>query len=303
MDIFTVLGSTVGIGFLSGFRLYATVLAIGLAVRFHVFTLSQEMSTLSILADTKVLIAAGAICVIEFLADKIPWVDSAWDSVHTVIRPLAAVALAGAALGDMDPILKTVLALVSGSVALGTHSAKAATRLAVNHSPEPFSNVALSLAEDVAAPLGLWVVLQHPVVALGLVSAFGLLFAVLAPRIYRALKFELAAIRGVLVSWFGEPGGDVDCVYGAAAKSVPELRRSVGWVRFDRSGAVVFETRRSFRDRRYEIAASDVRGIQWRKGLFVDELLIDTPRGEVKFDVFKSASPRPLAHSIPQAAG
>ncbi len=315
MDALALLGSSLGLGFLSGFRLYATVLALGLAIRFHLFHLSKEMSSLAVLADTKVLIAAGAICAIEFLADKIPWVDSMWDTVHTVVRPLAATGLAATALGDMDPFVKTLLALLSGGVALTAHSAKAATRMAVNHSPEPFSNIALSLAEDVAAPVGLWVVMQHPLFALGFVAIFTAVFALLAPRIWRMVAMEFRAIRGVLGSWSGESGpapmtpdaarsnerarnlwnamlalgaesNGLEC---AATASIKPLKRSVGVLRLADDG-LTFVTRRMFRDRTHTIPLDAIRGGRANRGLFLNELVVFTPAGEVKFDVFKAVA-------------
>jgi hypothetical protein len=328
MDALAILGSSLGLGFLSGIRLYATVLALGLAIRFNLFHLSKEMSALQALADTRVLIAAGAICAVEFLADKVPWIDSVWDTVHTVVRPIAATALAATALGDMDPFLKTLLALLSGSVALTAHSAKAATRLAVNHSPEPFSNIALSLAEDVAAPVGLWVVMQHPLWALGFVAVFTAAFALLAPRIWRMVRMEFRAIQGVLRSWSGERGptpdtpdaakssdrarelwnamlelgvgnDGLDC---AATSSVKDLKRSVGMLRLGPDG-LLFQTRRMYRDRSHVIPLAAIRGGRAKKGLFLNELVVHTPDGDVTFDVFKApAAADAVAASLPTVA-
>ena len=296
MDVLALLGSTSGLGFLSGFRLYATVLALGLAVRFELLTLSKELAGMAILGDSRVLAAAGVLCTIEFLADKVPWLDSLWDGIHMFVRPIAAIALAGTALKDIDSVLETVLALLAGGVALTAHSAKAATRLAVNHSPEPFSNIGLSLAEDLAMPFGLWLVIQYPLVALGGVAVFAALFAVVAPRVFRLVRLELKAIAAAARSWAGSSGpagrDRIDC---AATPSIPQLRGSTGWLRFESSGSLVFECRRWFRRRRHEIAASDVRGLSWKSGRLLDELAVETPAGTIRFDVFKSASRRPGA--------
>jgi hypothetical protein len=164
MDVLNLLGTTLGLGLAAGLRLYATVLALGLAVRFEWLTLPPEMASLAVLAHPAVLIIAGLMYVMEFVTDKVPWVDSAWDTVHTVIRPLGAAGLALTAFGELDPVPRVALALLCGSVALSSHTTKAATRLAVNQSPEPVSNVGLSLLGDAAAPALVWFAMAHPLV-------------------------------------------------------------------------------------------------------------------------------------------
>ena len=198
------LASALGLGMLAGARLYATVLAVGLMLRFDWITLPAAWQHASVLADTRVLIAAGVACAIEFVADKIPWVDSAWDSVHTFIRPIGAALLTSSLFSNLEPVYQLLLLLLAGSVALSGHSAKAATRLAVNHSPEPFSNVAVSLVEDGLVAGGLYVLVKHPWVMAGIVLVFLALFAWLAPRIYRALRAEWITFSALLRSWFGK---------------------------------------------------------------------------------------------------
>ena len=188
MDLFELLAPALGIGFLSGFRLYLTVLILGAAVRFDVLNTADKLAGLGVLADWKVMTAAGLLCTVEFIADKVPWFDSTWDAVHTFIRPVAAAVLAAAAMGQIDPGFKAIIALVAGGVALSSHSAKAATRLAVNHSPEPFSNLALSIGEDIAAPVGLWLLLAHPFVLLGVVLVFLVIFFWLAGKVLRWMR-------------------------------------------------------------------------------------------------------------------
>ena len=193
-DALELVAATLGLGFLSGLRLYGTVLALGLGIRFGIWKLSPEMSQLAVLADGRVLAVAAVACAIEFVADKIPWVDSLWDTIHTVIRPVGAVLIASQVLGDVDPAAKVLLMLLGGTVALASHSSKAATRLAVNHSPEPFSNLALSLLGDLLVPAGLWMVFHHPVVTVTVVTLFLAVFAWFAVRVYR---FLLREFRGV----------------------------------------------------------------------------------------------------------
>ena len=153
MDPLNLIGSVMGIGFIAGILLYSTVLALGLGIRFGFLHLSPGMEHVQVLTHPAILIAAGAAYLFEFFADKIPWVDSFGDSFHTFIRPIGAALLAATALAHMDPVLRITAIILCGGVALSSHSSKAAARLAVNHSPEPFSNIGLSLAEDISSPL------------------------------------------------------------------------------------------------------------------------------------------------------
>lgn len=211
MDTISLLGSILGIGFLSGIRLYATVLAIGLAVRLGWLHLSRDLSHLAVLADTRVLAVAGGLVALEFIADKIPWVDSVWDSIHTVIRPVGAALLGFQALGAADPAMQAIVAILCGSIALTGHSSKAATRLAVNHSPEPFSNIGLSVLEDLFVPFGLWLALRHPVLTFSLLAAFLGVFLWLSPKVFRFLRVELTALAWLVRKYFAAetPGAQV----------------------------------------------------------------------------------------------
>ena len=204
MDTLNPLASALGLGMLAGVRLYATVLVVGLLLRFHWFPLPAAWQHASLLADTRVLIVAGVACIIEFIADKIPLVDSAWDSIHTFIRPIGAALLASSLFSNLDPAYQLLLFLLAGGVALTGHSAKAAVRLAVNHSPEPFSNIALSLVEDASVAGGLYLLVKHPWVVVGIVLVFLALFAWLAPRIYRALRAQWALVEALVENWCGK---------------------------------------------------------------------------------------------------
>jgi uncharacterized membrane protein len=197
MDILETLGSTLGLGFLAGMRLYLTVFVLGLASYFGWLDWSPMAAHMKVLGHPFVLITSGVLALAEFISDKVPWFDSMWDSIHTFVRPLGAMLLAGVALGPMDPAAKLALTLITGGVALSSHSSKAATRMIVNHSPEPLSNIALSLAGDLAIPTGTWFVMKYPEVALGFVIVFLLLFSWLAPKIFRLLKMEFLALRGL----------------------------------------------------------------------------------------------------------
>ncbi len=204
MDDLLPVASALGLGLLAGARLYATVFAVGMLLRFEWVTLPVAWQHASVLADTRVLIVSGAACLIEFIADKIPWVDSAWDSVHTFIRPIGAALLTSSLFSNLDPVYQVLLFLLAGGVALSGHSAKAATRLAVNHSPEPFSNAAVSLAEDAAVAAGFYLLVKHPWIMAAVALVLLTFFAWLAPKIYRALRAEWTTFGALLRSWFGE---------------------------------------------------------------------------------------------------
>ncbi len=203
MDALAPLVSVLGLGTLAGARLYATVLGLGLLIRFEWIALPAEWNHAAVLADTRVLILAGIGCAIEFFADKIPWIDSAWDSIHTIIRPIGAALLASALFSNLPPVYQVLLILLAGGVALGGHSVKAATRLAVNHSPEPFSNLALSLGEDVFTAGGLYLLVRHPWVLAAISLGILGLAAWLAPRIYRAIRTGKTALATRWKEWRG----------------------------------------------------------------------------------------------------
>ncbi len=217
MDTLQLIASATGIGVLAGIRLYLTILMLGLAVRFELLRLSGSFSELSVLGSWWVIGFAATATLAEFFSDKIPWLDSMWDSVHTFIRPIGAVALSVAAFDSVHPALRFLLVLLTGGAALTSHSAKAATRLAVNQSPEPFSNVALSLAGDAAVPVGIWMVMEYPLLIGGVAAVFILSALLIAPRIFRVLRIHWIALRSLLACWLnGEedtelpPGGRAD---------------------------------------------------------------------------------------------
>lgn len=295
MESFAPLASALGLGLLAGARLYATVFAIGLALRLEWITVPTTWQHASVLADTRVLIASGIACVIEFIADKIPWVDSAWDSVHTFIRPIGAALVASSLFSNLSPAHQVLLFLLAGGVAFTGHSAKAATRLAVNHSPEPFSNVAVSLTEDAFVAGGLYLLLEHPWVAAGIAVAFLLLFALLAPPIFRALRAEWTALKAAAGSLFGTspepslseannrwldanyPGRQQGLLFSVIATcDVKGMRNAHGTLCIVGPDAVFF-TRRWFRPVRRVIGR--VVGSETREGLLVDRLILTLAEG------------------------
>lgn len=188
MKALTLLGAVTGISLFAGIRLYATVLTVGLCLRYGLLTLPPELSSLAVLSHPNVLAVAGFLAAVEFLADKVPWLDSLWDAIHAFVRPVGAALIAFAAVGHLDPAAEVALVLLCGGVALSSHAAKAGTRLLVNQSPEPFSNLLLSIIEDALSVGGSYFVVAHPLAALSLVVLFLALFALLARRIVRRLR-------------------------------------------------------------------------------------------------------------------
>jgi len=159
----TALAQVVPLAFASGVNLYATVAVLGLSSHYGLVRLPEQFRAF----DHPAIIGAALVMyVVEFVADKIPWFDSLWDAVHTVVRPLGGALIAVTALGDASPTANALVALLGGSIAMTTHLTKTGTRAAANTSPEPFSNWLLSLSEDVLAVGISYGALQHPMIAL-----------------------------------------------------------------------------------------------------------------------------------------
>jgi hypothetical protein len=199
MDLLALLGRTLGFSLAAGVNLYATVALIGLAERYRWVALPPEYAPLG---HAWVIALAAALYVVEFIADKVPWVDTLWDAAHTFIRPIGGAALAVAALGDASPGARVAAALLGGTVAAGSHFAKAGTRVVVNTSPEPFSNWIVSLLEDgFVAALGL-LALKFPVLALA-VSVLVLAIIVTTATVL------VRAVRRRFVAPTAPPGGSL----------------------------------------------------------------------------------------------
>ena len=191
MEKIDLLAVALGLAALAGINLYLTVFATGLAIHFHWITLAQQYQSLEILGDPWIISVAGVLYLLEFFADKIPWVDSIWDAVHTVIRPIGGALLAIQVLGHPNPAFTVIVALLAGGTSLIAHTAKAAARLVSNTSPEPFSNIGLSIGEDIAVLGGLALVHFNPVLAL-IVFLIGIgAFFYFAPKILRAIKTKI----------------------------------------------------------------------------------------------------------------
>lgn len=195
MSALEILGTAASLSLLAGWRLYATVFAVGLAVRMNWWQLPQQLSNLNILSNNWILAAAGLGFVCEFFADKIPWLDSAWDSVHTFIRPVGGALVAWSLISPTDPQMQVLVFLLGGGMALLSHATKSSARLAVNASPEPFSNIALSAVEDAAVAGGLWLTMTHPLVVGGVAIVLVAVFSWMLYVLWGFVRRRIADIR------------------------------------------------------------------------------------------------------------
>lgn len=188
MDPIQLLGLSLGTSFAAGLNLYATLLTAGLLQRFGWVELPASLEALS---HPAILGLAALLFVIEFVADKVPLVDSVWDVAHTAVRPLAAGILVVAGLAEVDTVWRLGAGILAGGVALTSHGAKASTRAAANASPEPFSNWLLSLTEDGMA-IGLtWLALTHPIATAVVVAILMVMAVLLIRALFRFVRARL----------------------------------------------------------------------------------------------------------------
>jgi Domain of unknown function (DUF4126) len=329
MDMIQLIGSAMGLGFVAGLRLYSAILVLGLGLRFGLFHppagLAPHVGTLT---SPLVLTAAAVAYLAEFFADKIPWVDSFWDAFHTFVRPIGAAMLGLAALGASDPALNLAVIILCGGVAFTSHGSKAATRFAVNHSPEPFSNIALSVSEDLFAPVGVWLSMKHPLLVLVLVLIFLSAFAWLSPRIFRLVRLQVTALRSCIGRTSGAPANltlNPATLPDGAANALTSLTRCAEWLPqayahavinavggSDRPAGIrcaakritglrnsvgylaisqddlVFVARRLFRYRVHRINTKDVLSAEVKRGILVNRLILHTAAEEFVFYIFKN---------------
>jgi len=176
---------TMGVAWASGINLYGTLLALGIMSNTGYVDLPADMQ---IIGDPLVIAAAGLMYGVEFFADKVPGVDTGWDTLHTFVRIPAGALLAAGFIGDVTPAAEMAAAIVGGSLAAGTHFTKAGSRVMINTSPEPVSNWSASIVEDVAVFAGIWAAIEHPYVFIGLLAAFILVMIWLLPKLWRGIK-------------------------------------------------------------------------------------------------------------------
>jgi hypothetical protein len=196
MEAVNIIALSMGAAWASGLNLYATVFMLGYMGMTGNIVLPDE---LQLLTDPMVMAAAGFMYCVEFFADKIPGVDSGWDTMHTFIRIPAGAMLAAGAVGDVSPAVELTAALLGGTLAAGSHATKAGSRLLFNTSPEPVTNWGASISEDLLVIAGLWTALHHPVLFLIALVVFVVLMIWLLPRLWRLLK----AIFQKVGAWLG----------------------------------------------------------------------------------------------------
>jgi hypothetical protein len=196
MEAVSIIALSMGAAWASGINLYATIFMLGYMGTTGNIALPTELAVLS---NPMVMTAAGLMYCIEFFADKIPGVDSAWDAIHTFIRIPAGAMLAASAVGDVTPAVALTSALLGGTLAAGSHATKSGTRLLINTSPEPVTNWTASISEDLLVIGGLWTALHHPVLFIIGLIIFTVLMIWLLPRLWRLIKRLLQRIGG----WLG----------------------------------------------------------------------------------------------------
>lgn len=191
MELISNLALAGGLSWASGIRLYATVFIVGVLSKFNYIHLPV---TLEILSNPYVIGISGLLMTIEFLADKIPYIDSVWDSLQTFIRIPAGALLAMGAINTSDPVIATIAALLGGSLTGMTHATKAGSRALINTSPEPVTNIAASFGEEGLLLGGGWLALMHPAVFIGVLCGFVLLMFWLLSKVWRGVKMVLSKL-------------------------------------------------------------------------------------------------------------
>ena len=302
MNAMQSLAAILGLGFASGVNLYLGALVTGLAIRFHLVTnLPPE---LGILAHPVVLIVAGLLFAVEFLADKIPVVASVWDAVHTFIRPIGGALLALGAAGHLAPSAQVLAALAGGTLALGAHSAKMGLRLAAHVAPEPATFTAISTAEDVGVTGLLVLAYTHPLPALIILAILILAILLLLPRLARILAFLLRALGGRMRSFFSrgrrdelppwaadavhaldpDARGLVALAYAWTLKGAPRLR--AGWLVGARA-EWHFVFKRWGRVKTLHLVTDLPQALRRERGFFYDTVVFRVAANPIRFFVPK----------------
>jgi len=184
-QISTTLALTMGLAWASGINLYATLFTLGYLANTGNIDLPPD---LLIVANPLVMSAAGLMYCVEFFADKIPGIDTGWDTIHTFIRIPAGAMLAAGAIGDINPAMEVAAAIMGGGLAATTHVTKAGSRVLINTSPEPFTNWTASIGEDIAVIGGVWACLNHPFLFLIALAVAIILMLWILPKIWKGIK-------------------------------------------------------------------------------------------------------------------
>ncbi|MCB1736704.1 MAG: DUF4126 domain-containing protein [Gammaproteobacteria bacterium] len=215
----TTIALSMGVAWASGINLYAAVFMLGFLGSNGQLQLPPD---LLILQDPMVLGAAGLMYLVEFFADKIPGVDTGWDTIHTFIRIPAGAMLAAGAVGDMSPAMAIAAGLLGGGLATASHAAKSGTRVLINTSPEPFTNWGASVVEDIGVIAGLWAALNHPVIFLGLLLLWIVLLVWLIPKIWRGIKRVFRFLGSLFRSQSADPAPEAGGVTPPNPNHPPE---------------------------------------------------------------------------------
>lgn len=193
-EITRIIALTMGAAWAAGINLYAAVATLGIMSVTGNITLPPD---LQVLANPLVIGAACIMFVVEFIADKMPGVDTGWDTLHTFIRIPAGAMLAAGAVGDVDPAVSLAAALLGGALAAGAHGVKAGSRILINTSPEPMTNWTASVVEDIVVIGGIWTAVNHPWLFLVVLAIFILLMIWLLPKLWRGIKMLAGRIKQI----------------------------------------------------------------------------------------------------------
>ena len=307
METLQSLAAVLGLGFASGVNLYLGALVTGLAIRFHLVT--GLPPGLDILAHPAVLIAAGLLYLLEFFADKIPVVATAWDFIHTLIRPVGGALLALGAAGHMSPAMEVLAALAGGTLALGSHSAKMGLRIAAHVAPEPATFTAISTAEDVGVTGLLVLAYTHPIPALIVLAVLIAAIIVALPMLARVLNFLLHALEGRVRSLYTKarredlPAWAADAIHPFDPESKGAAARAFAWtlkgVPRLREGCLVgakaewhFVCKRWGKVRTYHLVTDLPKAYRIERGLFYDTAVFLAAAKPIRFFVTKDWAPR-----------
>ncbi|MGD9581520.1 MAG: DUF4126 family protein [Vampirovibrionia bacterium] len=306
METLMLLTKIFGISFTSGINLYATVALVGLAVRFgFVGNLPEQ---LNVLGNEYVIGTALVLYICEFFADKIPAFDSFWDSFHTFIRPFAAAMLALMAAGESPLWVKVVAVLIAGSVALTSHTAKAGIRLVANTSPEPFSNSILSIAEDIGVFALVMLIITHPYIAAVIIFCLLALIVWQGPKFIALLVFILRVMVERVYSFI--PSKEYVSVevmqekfdkylYSILNESEQVYLTVESVFKADKKGSgylivcskrVMLLYKSWFSVKHFEYEISDIKRLQFKRGLMVDNIIFIHNNKQKRITLFKNSA-------------
>ncbi|MDF1823333.1 MAG: DUF4126 domain-containing protein [Verrucomicrobiales bacterium] len=228
MEVLETLAVALGFATLAGLNLYLVVLVTGLAINQGWVDVSATYPDLMVLGDPAVVTVAGVFFCMEFFSDKVPWVDSLWDTVHTLVRPVGGSLLAIHTLGPTEPAFEVIIALLAGGTTMVAHGFKSGTRLAINASPEPISNVAASVTEDIAVLGGLALLSVNPLLAAAFCLVFLGISAWLTPKLFRRIKAFVWLVSSKLSALVSPPNEERSLNAGLSSSENQMLGAVIG---------------------------------------------------------------------------